>query len=327
MDKNTMVCAAIAAAALVLALLIGLLAVWRKKRFKLIALTFDDGPSRYTETLLDGFKARHVVATFFMNGENGTGGVCGIKNGHEALLTRMWEEGHQLSNHTYRHADLAKLPAEQIAGEVAGVNDLIFKAAGGSFQCFIRTPYGCVNEAIRRSVKVPIILWNVDSLDWKYRDVDSVCNTVLSAARHGSIVLMHDLYDTSVEAALRVVDELKARGFEFVTVSELMRRTGVSLAEGVVYHGAKHRMAVHSAYQPPAAIVSKRQDAGIFEITCSVSAGLTIHYTTDGSYPKLSDSVYRGIVAVKEGTVFTAIGVDKWGTRTPPVRIRTGLGG
>lgn len=79
MDKNTMVCAAIAAAALVLALLIGLLAVWRKKRFKLIALTFDDGPSRYTETLLDGFKARHVVATFFMNGENGTGGVCASK--------------------------------------------------------------------------------------------------------------------------------------------------------------------------------------------------------------------------------------------------------
>lgn len=302
-------------------------AACRGKRPKLIALTFDDGPSRYTGALLDGLKARHVAATFFMNGENGTGGVCGIKNGHEALLARMWEEGHQLSNHTYRHADLTKLSAEQIAGEAARVNDLIFNAAGGSFRCFVRPPYGCADKAVRRGVKAPVILWNVDSRDWKYRDAGLACGAVLSAARHGGIVLMHDIYASSVEAALRVADELNARGFEFVTVAELMRRTGVLPAQGAVYRGARRWGTVRRAYQPPAAAVSRGPEAGTYEITCSAPEGLTIYYTADGSYPRLSDRAYREAVTVKAGTVFTAVGVDEWGTRTPPVRIEAGLDG
>lgn len=103
----------------------------RGTRPKLIAFTFDDGPSSYTGALLDGLRTRGAAATFFMTGRNGDGGTCGIQNGHEALLSRMWEEGHQLANHTYRHAALEELPEERISAEVTAVERLIFQAAGG----------------------------------------------------------------------------------------------------------------------------------------------------------------------------------------------------
>lgn len=291
---------------------------------KLIAFTFDDGPSRYTEALLDELKVRNVSATFFMNGENGTGGICGIKNGHEALLSRMWEEGHQLANHTYRHAFFNKLSAEEIVSEVTRVEEIIFSAIGGRYECFVRTPYGHVNETIMQNVNAPIILWSVSMADWKYRDVDYVYNRSLSCAKSGSIVLLHDIYETSVDGALRAVDTLKERGYEFVTVSELMRRTNVNLTPGTVYSKATSKIVSHPAYQAPIIAASKSDGAGVFKITCSAPKGLSVYYTTDRSYPRLSDKICDGDVFVESGTVFTAIGVDKWGTRTPVAQITVG---
>ena len=283
---------------------------------KLIAFTFDDGPSPYTEALLDGLGERHVTVTFFMNGENGTGGSCGIKNGHEALLDRMWEDGHQLANHTYSHGPLHEMASKKVISEVSGVEDLIFDAAGGEYECFVRTPGGHVTETIQRNVHAPIVLWSLDTEDWKYRDADHVYSAILSCVKSGDIVLMHDIYESSVEGALRAVDTLKEQGYEFVTVAELMRRTGVSPTDGTAYSEGKQAIFCRPAYSAPAVAVSEAGNSEARVVTCSADAGLTIHYTLDGTYPRLSDSVYSGTVIVEAGTVFTAVGVDRWGTRT-----------
>lgn len=291
---------------------------------KLIALTFDDGPSQYTGALLDALRARGAAATFFMTGENGTGGTCGVRNGYEALLARMWEEGHQLANHTYRHADFESLTEEQIAAEVSGVEDLILEAAGGGFRCFVRTPGGVVNEVVSRGVNAPMILWSVDPMDWKYRDADCVYHRLLSNARHGAVVLLHDLYETTVEAVPRAIDALKEQGFAFVTVAELMRRTGVRIINGAVYRRGKDKRFPRPAYKAPTASVSEVSRGGPFRVACSQPDGLPLRCTTDGSFPRLSDRLYTGPVSVEPGTVFTAVGVDEWGTRTPPVIVKAG---
>lgn len=296
------------------------LAIKKYAKRKLIAFTFDDGPSQYTEALLDELKVRKAAVTFFMTGENGIRSTYGIKNKHEALLSRMWEEGHQMANHTYQHASFDKLSAEEIVSEVTRVEELIFRAIGGSYTCFVRTPGGYINETILRNVNAPIILWSVDTLDWKHRDADYVYHKILSCAKNGSIVLMHDMYKTSIDGALRAVDALQEQGYEFVTVSELMRRTGIGLTPGVVYSGANGRRGFRPAYKAPA-IAAKSCSTGVFQITCSVSHGLSAYYTTDGSYPRLSDKIYDGTVFAEPGTVFTAIGVDKWGMRTPTARM------
>ncbi len=296
-------------------------APWRN-RPKLIAFTFDDGPSQYTEKLLAGLEARNVTATFFMNGENGTGGTCGIKNGHEALLTRMWEGGHQLANHTYQHTDLSSLSVEQITSEVTRVEELRFDAVGGRYQCHVRTPGGHLE--IKDHINSPIILWSVDSLDWKHRNADYVYNKIISSVKSGNIILMHDIYESSVEGALRAIDTLKTQGYEFVTVAELMRRTGVRLTDRTAYYKGKNGIVFDPGYKAPMTTSSKSDHADFFEITCSIPDGLSIYYTTDGTYPKLSDQLYREPVLVESGTVFTAIGVDQWGTRTPPTVIVAG---
>lgn len=291
-------------------------------RPKLIAFTFDDGPSQYTGTLLDGLRKRDVAVTFFMNGENGTGGTCGIKNGYETLLDRMWKDGHQLANHTYHHAPLHKISAEQIVSEVTDVENLIFDALGGRYKCLVRTPGGHTSNLIARNVNAPIILWNVDTEDWKYRDADYIYGTILSHARSSSIVLMHDIYETSINGALRAVDALKEQNYEFVTVSELMRRTGVTLTSGTTYSKAKNALFCAPAYEAPKATVLKNNDFMTLTFSCPTNPELSIYYTTNGSYPKFSDNIYCEVIPVKTGTIFTAVGVDKWGTRTPATVVK-----
>lgn len=293
----------------------------RPGRPRLVAFTFDDGPSKYTETLLDGLQSRNVPATFFMNGENGTGGTCGIKNGHRELVRRMWTEGHQLANHTYRHADLRKLSSEQIAEEVTSVEKLIFDEVGGSYICFVRTPYGAVDGNIIQNIKAPVALWYLSAEDWKYRDADCVYNRLVSEVKRDDIVLLHDIYETSVTGALRAIDTLKERGYEFVTVAELMRRTKVNPVGGQIYYRGKNVMRYLPPYCAPDVKILDRGDQGGMRVVCSGAKGAAVHYTTDGSYPGLSDSVYTEAVAVKPGMTFTAVGVDQWGTRTPSASV------
>ncbi len=181
---------------------------------KRIAITFDDGPHRlYTPKLLDGLKERGIHATFFLVGEN-------IGN-NETLVKRMAEEGHLIGNHTFSHVQLTKLKKEEACREVQQTNERICAVTGAPV-LYIRPPYGSWNDELQAEIPMTVTLWNLDSEDWKSQNTGKIVELVESEAEEGSIILLHDIFDTSVEAALRIVDDLTAQGYTFVTVDELL---------------------------------------------------------------------------------------------------------
>lgn len=192
---------------------------------KLVALTFDDGPRRQTtEALLDGLKERGVPATFFLIGEQVAG--------QEDLLQRMAEEGHQIGNHTWSHARLPDSAADQVLEEIRR-GDRMLRQTLGEGDYWLRPPYGLL-EAME-GLETPIVRWSVDPRDWESRDADQVTEHVLSHVQPGDIVLLHDIYPSSVEAALRIIDALQKEGYRFVTVRQLLEAYGVEPQPGVSY--------------------------------------------------------------------------------------------
>lgn len=281
---------------------------------KLIAFTFDDGPSIYTAGLLDGLKERGASATFFMTGVNGSSGIVN----QSQVLERMVNEGHQLANHTYSHiVPFNAQSAATISSQVSRVEELLFQSMGGSYTDMVRTPGGAVGGSVKSAVAAPIITWNVDTLDWKYRDAATVCGNILSTARDGAIVLLHDLYSTSVQGALRAMDTLKAQGYEFVTVAELLRRRGITPESGKVYSGAPDRGINLPPYSAPS-VSSSPGTAGV-QVFFTSPDGLPLYYTTDGTLPNLGSSRYTGPITITADTTFTVAGIDQYGTRTRPV--------
>ncbi len=181
---------------------------------KRVALTFDDGPSTlYTQRLLDGLKERGVRATFFVIGKN--------IEGNEDILRRMVEEGHIIGNHTYSHVELSTVSYEIGLEEIQKTNEVIFDACGITPE-YIRPPFGSWNDKLTMDVNMTEVLWNVDTLDWQSKDAGLVTKKALRCAEDGSIILLHDVYGTSVDAALDIVDELTKEGYEFVTIDEML---------------------------------------------------------------------------------------------------------
>ena len=194
---------------------------------KLVALTFDDGPSpETTPRLLDVLKEKGAVATFF---------ELGIRmRGYPEISQRAKAEGHEVESHTMSHQNFAELSrgeTEADLGEAKGV----FKEVLGEEVRLVRMPYGNSTEASRGLVGTPLIYWSVDSRDWESKDAEKVRESILGATRDGSIVLMHDIYNSTVEAVAGVVDGLRAEGFEFVTVSELAEERGEKMESGETY--------------------------------------------------------------------------------------------
>lgn len=194
---------------------------------KYVALTFDDGPRPDTTTrLLDGLLERGAAATFFVIGEQ--------VPGNEALLQRMKAEGHQIGNHTYSHVRLQKAEKDAVVEEIHKAETLLAEAVGaGSF--WLRPPYGLIGGERAALIKTPMIYWSVDPQDWKLLDRNKVVAAVLEAVQPGDIILLHDFYSTSVDAALEIIDKLEAEGYTFVTVEELFRIQGVEPQAGVLY--------------------------------------------------------------------------------------------
>lgn len=181
---------------------------------KTVAITFDDGPgARSTITLLDGLKERNVKATFFLVGEN-------VK-GHEDIVKRMYDEGHVIGNHTYTHIILTKIPQEKALEEINNTNKIIEEITGEKVR-YIRPPCGEWNNEMLFEVDLQPVFWNVDPLDWKRKDVGGIVEDVVRNVKPGDIILLHDIYDTSVAAALEIIDRLKDKGFVFVTVDEIL---------------------------------------------------------------------------------------------------------
>ena len=194
---------------------------------KYVALTFDDGPGPYTQRLLDGLAEHNAKATFFCLGERTAS--------YPDVVARIVAEGHQLANHSFSHPNLNELTAESALAQLTRTDDALNKVTGGSGAYFCRAPYGNSSEGLRKIMSAPLIQWSVDTLDWQDKDPDRILQTILDETRDGSIILMHDIFPTSVEAALRAVDALLAEGFRFVTLEELFFLRGITPEKGQVY--------------------------------------------------------------------------------------------
>ena len=181
---------------------------------KYIALTFDDGPSRkYTPILLDGLKERGVHATFFLMGKN--------IEGKEGIVKRMSEEGHLIGNHSYEHIQLTKAGAKAVCEAVEHTQEQI-EAITGKRPEYIRPPYGDWNEELEEKIGMAPVLWSLDSMDWKLKDTGKIIHQVLKDVKDGDIILLHDIFPSSVEAALELIDILQKEGYVFVTADELL---------------------------------------------------------------------------------------------------------
>lgn len=187
---------------------------------KAVALTFDDGPSKYTARILNCLSDNGGKATFFVVGPNV------LKFGD--TLRRAHALGMEIGNHTVNHANLRNLSQAEVRSEINTNADYV-EAAIGVRPKLVRPPYGNYNDTILATANTPFILWSIDTLDWKTRDTQKTVDSVLSAVKDGDIILMHDLYEPTAAAAEIIIPELIKRGFDLVTVSELAERKGVTL--------------------------------------------------------------------------------------------------
>ncbi|MCD7751839.1 MAG: polysaccharide deacetylase family protein [Lachnospiraceae bacterium] len=179
-----------------------------------VALTFDDGPHPvYTPMLLDGLQERGVKATFFVTGENA--------EAYPELIERMRKEGHLIGNHTYSHVELSAVGEETFFKELEQTSQILEELTGEEI-LFVRPPYGEWNKEIEALCNMFPVLWDVDSLDWSSKNTQAVAKRVLKDVEDGDIILMHDSYLSTVEAALYLIDVLTEQGYEFVTVDELL---------------------------------------------------------------------------------------------------------
>lgn len=197
----------------------------------MVALTFDDGPQPSVgNRIMDCLAQYGGKATFFMVGDR----VASRK----AEVQRMVAEGHEVANHTMNHKYLQKQGAAEIQSQVKKGNDAI-EAACGVRPKLLRLPGGNHNATVRANTHMPMIQWNIDTLDWKTKNADKTVAAVLDHVKDGDIVLMHELYSQSGDAALRIIPELHRRGFQMVTVSEMAAAKGVTLEAGKLYSSFK----------------------------------------------------------------------------------------
>jgi len=179
-----------------------------------IAITFDDGPSSHcTGRLLDGLKERGVRASFFLIGKN-------VKENPD-LVKRLYEEGHLIGNHTYNHVEITRISDEEAKKEIMDTDEAIYAITGKHVE-YMRPPFGLWQEELEQELNVMPVMWSIDPLDWTTKNVDEIVNKVVTEAGENDIILLHDCYDSSVDAALRIIDILKKKGFEFVTADELL---------------------------------------------------------------------------------------------------------
>ena len=179
-----------------------------------VALTFDDGPNaKYTPLLLEGLRKRNIHATFFLLGENI------LKN--KELLLRMQKDGHLIGCHTWSHVQLDKISPSRASREILKTNSLIYHITGTYPTC-LRPPYGAWKKDLELPVTMLPVFWDVDTLDWQSQNPENILDIVRKNVQDGSIILMHDSYDSSVRAALAITDELTEKGYDFVTADQLL---------------------------------------------------------------------------------------------------------
>ena len=182
-----------------------------------VAITFDDGPSKHTAKLLDWLKENEVKATFFVIGNR--------MNSYKGTLQRIVNEGHELGYHSYAHKIQTKLDTSQIISDYEKSCSIVKNLTGQTFTVW-RAPGGGISDRVLKAIDLPHIRWSVDTLDWKNRKVNYVYNAITSKSDDGEIILLHDLHKTSVEGAIKAMEDMLEGDYEFLTVTELLSRNG-----------------------------------------------------------------------------------------------------
>ena len=197
---------------------------------KMVALTFDDGPGKYTKDIINCLKKNNARATFFVIGSQ----VDSYKDSVKAAS----EIGCEIGNHTYTHPDLTRLSKSEIRDQINRTDQKI-KNVTGKTTTLVRTPGGSVDSKVQQTVGKPIILWSIDTRDWETRNRDKTIRVVMQSVKDGDIILMHDIYKPTKEAACTLIVQLKQQGYQLVTVSELAKYRGCTLKKGKVYHSLR----------------------------------------------------------------------------------------
>lgn len=204
--------------------------VFNKTYDKIVAFTFDDGPSKYTMEIVNTLVLNNSKATFFELGNR-------MKYNQE-IVKNVLNNGMEIGSHTYAHKNLNKLTIEEIDEEINSTN-IIFNEITGENIKLLRPPYGNINELVKSRVNTPIITWNIDTNDWLYKDSEHVYNHIIENIESGDIILMHDVYSETVEAIKKVVPYLIEKGYKITTVSELAKYNNIELKEKEVYRSLK----------------------------------------------------------------------------------------
>lgn len=197
---------------------------------KYLALTFDDGPSGvYTERLLNGLAQRQVHATFFL---------CGYRiEQYPQITQRIAEDGHEIGMHGDQHRFFTEMSPSEVCDDLSAATQKLAEAAGCA-PTLLRPPGGLYDSLVLQQTvcaDLPVILWSVDPEDWRRSDIDGIVRHITSRVHCGDIILLHDMSNSSVDAALQVIDQLQAQGYDFVTVSELALLSGTAMESGGVY--------------------------------------------------------------------------------------------
>lgn len=200
------------------------------KSIKYIALTFDDGPNYNTSKIIDTLNKYNVKATFFVLGKN--------TKDNELILKKMQLSNMEIANHTYNHLLLTKYDKDKIIKEITDTSKLIYNSVG-VYPTLFRPSYGAVNKKIRSISPYPIIIWDIDTLDWKYKNSKRIANTVLSKVKDGDIILMHDIYKSTLNSLDLIIPTLLNNNYKLVTVSELFYYKNITLENGKVYGYAR----------------------------------------------------------------------------------------
>lgn len=197
---------------------------------KMVALTFDDGPGKYTKSILKCLDKNDAHATFFVLGNS--------VNNYKSSIKKADLIGCEIGSHSFDHSNLSILSSKGIKSQMNRTDKKLKKIIdhGASL---MRPPYGAINSSVKKSVKKPVITWNIDTRDWETRSALSTYKSVIKNARDGDIILMHDIHGSTKTAALKIIPELKKRGYQLVTVSELAEYKGVKLKNGEVYNKIK----------------------------------------------------------------------------------------
>ncbi|MEG0021467.1 MAG: polysaccharide deacetylase family protein [Bacilli bacterium] len=198
------------------------------KNKKVVAFTFDDGPAgENTNYLINQLNIRNAKASFFVLGNR--------VMAQADLIRTMYNEGHTIGSHSYAHLNLTYLGEYELYKDIKNTTDAINSVLGVN-PFALRPPYGNLNDNVKNVAGLPIILWSVDPLDWKYRDAQTVYKNIMSSTTNGSVILLHDLYRSSIDGALMAMDDLKKQGFEFVSLEEMFALKGIEPHNQTVFN-------------------------------------------------------------------------------------------